>query len=57
MAKNYMFAEFKDTNEYQNAYRSVMSKMPNNYQFELVVFIERLRSTMLTEQENKKGGK
>ena len=50
-----MFAEFKDTNEYQNAYRSVMAKMPNNYQFELVVFIERLRSTMLTEQENKKG--
>ena len=55
MAKNYMFAEFKDANEYQNAYRSVMAKMPNNYQFELVVFIERLRSTMLTEQENKKG--
>ncbi len=56
MAKNYMFAEYKDKDEYQEAYKSVMDKMPYVNQFELAVFIERLRSTMLTELD-KEGGK
>ena len=44
---NYMFAEFKSKDEYQQSYGSVMDKMPYADQFELVVFIERLRTTML----------
>ena len=50
---NYMFAEYKSKDEYQEAYKSVMDKMPYVNQFELVVFIEKLRTTMLTERENK----
>ena len=44
---NYMFAEFQSKDEYQQSYKSVMDKMPYTDQFELVVFIERLRTTML----------
>ena len=44
---NYMFAEFQSKDEYQQFYKSVMDKMPYADQFELVVFIERLRTTML----------
>lgn len=44
---NYMFAEFKSQEEYQDAYKSVMNNTLKDDQFELVVFIERLRSTML----------
>ena len=42
-----MFAEFKSQEEYQDAYKSVMNNTLKDDQFELVVFIERLRSTML----------
>jgi len=49
--KNYMFAEFKSQEEYQDAYKSVTNKMPYADQFELVIFIERLRTTMLTERK------
>ena len=49
---NYMFAEYKSKDEYQEAYKSVMDKMPYQDQFQLVVFIERLRTTMLTEKED-----
>ena len=48
---NYMFAEYKSSDEYQESYKSVMDKMPYADQFELVVFIERLRTTMLTERK------
>ena len=47
-----MFAEFQSKDEYQDAYKAVMDKMPYASQFELVVFIERLRTTMLTEGES-----
>jgi|TARA_Y100000310_G_scaffold190819_1_gene190806 hypothetical protein len=47
--KNYMFAEFHSKEEYQNAYESVMDNTIKGNQFELVIFIERLRTTMLTE--------
>ena len=50
--RNYMFAEYKSKDEYQEAYESVMDKMPYQSQFELVVFIERLRTTMITEGES-----
>ena len=53
--KNYLFAEFHSKDEYQEAYKSVMDKFPKKHQFELVVFIERVRSTMLTELD-KEGG-
>ena len=52
MSKNYMFKEYENKDEYQDAYKSVMDKMPYASQFELVVFIERLRTTMLTEGES-----
>ena len=45
--KNYMFAEFRSKKEYQEAYKSVINNTLNADQFELVVFIERLRTTML----------
>ena len=50
--RNYMFAEYKSKDEYQEAYESVMDKMPYQSQFELVTFIERLRTTMITEGES-----
>ena len=49
--KNYMFAEFRSKEEYQNAYESVIDNTIKGNQFELVIFIERLRTTMLTERE------
>ena len=49
--KNYMFAEFKSQDEYQDAYKSVMNNTLKDDRIELVVFIERLRTTMLTERE------
>ena len=42
-----MFAEFKSQDEYQDAYKSIMNNTLKDDQFELVVFIERLRTTML----------
>jgi hypothetical protein len=50
--KNYMFAEFRSKKEYQEAYKSVINNTLNADQFELVVFIERLRTTMLIERES-----
>ena len=49
--KNYLFAGYRSKDEYQDAYKSVMDKMPLKDQFELVVLIERLRTTMLMEIE------
>ena len=49
--KNYLFPEFRSKEEYQDAYKSVMDNTLKNSQFQLVVFIERLRTTMLTERE------
>ena len=49
--KNYLFAEFKSKEEYKEAYKSVMDKLPKECQFELVVLIERLRITMLCSLE------
>ena len=50
--KNYMFAEFRSKKEYQEEYKSVINNTLNADQFELVVFIERLRTTMLIERES-----
>ena len=52
--KYYMFAEFHSKEEYQNAYESVMDNTIKGNQFELVIFIERLRTTMLTETNDGK---
>jgi len=49
--KNYMFAEFHSKDEYQQAYESVLNNTKRNSQFELVIFIERLRTTMLCSIE------
>ena len=49
--KKYMFAEFHSQKEYQEAYKRVMDNTTKDSQFELVIFIERLRTTMLTERK------
>ena len=49
--KNYMFSKFRSKEEYQEAYKSVMDNTLKDSQFELVIFVERLRTTMLTERE------
>ena len=49
--KNCMFAEFHSKDEYQQAYESVLNNTKRNSQFELVIFIERLRTTMLCSIE------
>ena len=54
MSKNYMFAEFHSKKEYQEAYESVLNNTLKGSQFELVIFIERLRTTMLTETNDGK---
>ena len=50
---NYLFAEFRNKEEYQEAYKSVMDNTLKDSQFELVIFVERLRTTMLTERDSK----
>ena len=49
--KKYMFAEFHSQKEYQEAYKRVMNNTTKDNQFELVIFIERLRTTMLCSIE------
>ena len=49
--KKYMFAEFHSQKEYQDAYKSVINNTPKGRQSELVIFIERLRTTMLCSLE------
>ena len=49
--KNYMFAEFHSKDEYQQGYESVLNNTKKGSQFELVIFIERLRTTMLCSLE------
>ena len=51
--KKYMFAEFNSQKEYQEAYKRVMDNTTKDSQFELVVFIERLRATLITERKSK----
>jgi hypothetical protein len=48
---NYLFAEFRNKEEYQEAYKSVMDRLPKKHQFEFVMFAERLRTTMLCSIE------
>ena len=57
--KNYMFAEFHSKDEYQQAYESVLNNTKKHSQFELLILIERLRTTMLCSLEpiNKTEGK
>ena len=55
--KNYMFAEFKSQDEYKEAYKSVMKNTLKDSQFELTVFIERLKTTMLIENRKGANGK
>ena len=50
-SKKYMFAEFHSQKEYQQAYESVMDNTFKDDRFELVIFIERLRTTILTERK------
>jgi|TARA_Y100000034_G_scaffold92515_1_gene111831 hypothetical protein len=50
---NYMFAPFNSKEEYKEAYQSVNKKIPSRDRFEFLVFVERVRSTILTERESK----
>ena len=44
-----MFAEFHNAKEYRDAFKSVMDNTKKGNQFELVIFIERLRATLTQE--------
>jgi hypothetical protein len=50
---NYMFAPFNSREEYKEAYQSVNKKIPSRDRFEFLVFVERVRSTVLTERKSK----
>ena len=41
-----MFAEFHSEEEYKDAYKRIMDNTKKGNQFELVIFIERLRETL-----------
>ena len=51
---NSMFASFRDSEEYKEYYKEVMSNTLKDHQFTLVVFIERLRATLIEEQKQAK---
>jgi hypothetical protein len=51
---NSMFASFKSSEEYKEHYKEVMSNTLVGYQFQLMVFIERLRSTIIEEQKKER---
>ena len=46
---NSMFAEFHSSEEYQDAYKRIMENTIKGSQFELVIFIERFRATLMQE--------
>ena len=53
--KNYMFAPFHSREEYKESFRAINKKLPTNDRFEFLVFVERIRSTILSERaENEK---
>ena len=51
---NSMFASFRDSEEYKEHYKEVMNNTLKDHQFTLVVFIERLRATLIEEQKNER---
>ena len=50
--KNYLFAPFNSSEEYKEAYKSVNKKLPSKDRFEFLMFVERIRSTILTERRD-----
>ena len=46
---NWLFAPFNSREEYKEGYKSVNKKLPSRDRFEFLVFVERIRSTILTE--------
>ena len=51
--KNYLFAPYHDKEEYKEAYQSINKKLPARDRFEFLVFVERIRTSILTERENR----
>ena len=51
---NSMFASFRDSEEYKQHYKEVMNNTLKDHQFTLVVFIERLRATLIEEQKQER---
>ena len=49
--KNYMFAPFRSTEEYKLLFEEVMNVIPKGEQFKFVIFMERFRSSILTDKE------
>tara|TARA_Y100000296_G_scaffold46836_1_gene53702 strand:- start:49 stop:231 length:183 start_codon:yes stop_codon:yes gene_type:complete len=49
--KNYMFAPFHSTEEYKQMFEEVMDVIPKGEQFKFVMFMERFRSSILTDKE------
>ena len=51
---NSMFASFKSSDEYQKYFKQVLTNTIKGNEFELIVFIERLRTTIIEEQKNER---
>jgi len=49
---NFLFAPFNSREEYREAYNSVKKKLSSKDRFEFLVFVERVRSTILTERKD-----
>tara|TARA_Y100000310_G_scaffold323773_1_gene384659 strand:- start:50 stop:241 length:192 start_codon:yes stop_codon:yes gene_type:complete len=49
VGKNFLFAPFNSKKEYREAYQSISKQLPSRDRFEFLVFVERIRSTILTE--------
>ena len=46
-----MFASFKSSDEYQKYFRQVLTNTIKGNEMSLIIFIERLRSTIIEEQK------
>ena len=49
---NFLFSPFNSNEEYMESFRSINVKLNKNDRFEFLVFVERLRSTMLSNLES-----
>ena len=47
----HMFAPFHSTEEYKQLFEEVMDVIPKGEQFKFVMFMERFRSSILTDKE------
>ena len=51
---NSMFASFKSSDEYQKYFKQVLTNTIKGNEMSLIIFIERLRTTIIEEQKNER---